>query len=119
MRSIALSFIICFGALVSGCAAHPKPIVDMKGVDQEQFVDDWNECEAYANEIQMAEGVAKGAATGAIVGTLFGAIAGHHKTEHAAWGAVDGGTSSGLDAHYQKQEVFKRCMLGRGYRVLN
>jgi uncharacterized protein YcfJ len=91
----------------------------MTGVDQEQFVDDWNECEAYANEIQMAEGVAKGAATGAIVGALFGAIAGHHKTEHAAWGAVDGGTSSGLDAHYQKQEVFKRCMSGRGYRVLN
>ncbi len=119
MRSIALSLIICFGALVSGCAAHPKPIVDMKGVDQEQFVDDWNECEAYANEIQMAEGVAKGAATGAIVGALFGAIAGHHKTEHAAYGAVDGGTSSGLDAHYQKQQVFKRCMLGRGYRVLN
>jgi outer membrane lipoprotein SlyB len=119
MRSIALSLIICFGALVSGCAAHPKPIVDMKGVDQEQFVDDWNECEAYANEVQMAEGVAKGAATGAIVGSIYGAIAGHHKTEHSAWGAVDGGTRSGLDAHYQKQEVFKRCMLGRGYRVLN
>lgn len=119
MRSIALSLIICFGTLVSACAAHPKPIVDMKGVDQEQFVDDWNECEVYANEVQMAEGVAKGAATGAVVGALFGAIAGHHKTEHAAWGAVDGGTSSGLDAHYQKQEVFKRCMSGRGYRVLN
>ncbi|NIA27376.1 MAG: glycine zipper family protein [Desulfobulbaceae bacterium] len=119
MRSFALSLIVCFGALASGCAAHPKPIIDMKGVDQEQFVDDWNECEAYANEVQMATGVAKGAATGAAVGAIYGAIAGHRKTELTAWGAVDGGTSSGLDAHYQKQEVFKRCMLGRGYRVLN
>jgi len=85
MRSITLSLILCFGALVSGCAAHPEPIIDMKGVDQEQFVDDWNECEAYTNEIHIAEGVAKGAATGAAVGALFGAIAGYNKTEHAAW----------------------------------
>jgi len=119
MRSITLSLILCFGALVSGCAAHPEPIIDMKGVDQEQFVDDWNECEAYTNEIHIAEGVAKGAATGAAVGALFGAIAGYNKTEHAAWGAVHGGTSSGLDAQFERQEVFKRCMAGRGYRVLN
>ena len=119
MRCIALSLIFCLAALASGCAAHPKPIVDMKGVDQEQFVDDWNECEGYANEVQMAEGIAKGAATGAVVGAIFGSITGHHRTEHSAWGAVDGGTSSGIEAHREKQEVFKRCMHGRGYNVLN
>jgi len=119
MRSTALSLIICFSALLSGCAAHPDPIVDMKGVDQELFVDDWNECEAYADEIHMAEGVAKGAATGAAVGAIYGTIAGVREKEHAAWGAVHGGTSSGLDAHHEKQQVFKRCMRGRGYRVLN
>ena len=119
MRSIALSLVICFSVLVSGCAAHPDPIVDMKGVDQEQFVDDWNECEAYTNEISMAEGVVKGAATGAAVGAIYGKIAGVLENEHAAWGAVHGGTSSGLEAHRDRQQVFKRCMRGRGYRVLN
>jgi outer membrane lipoprotein SlyB len=119
MRSLALSLVISCSALISGCAAHPDPIIDMKGVDQEQFVDDWNDCEAYTNEIQMAEGIAKGAATGAAVGAIYGTIAGTHQNDHAAWGAVHGGTVSGLDADREKQQVFKRCMRGRGYRVLN
>ena len=119
MRGFNLSLVICCCALISGCAAHPDPIIDMKGVDQEQFVDDWNECEVYTHEIHVAEGVAKGAATGAAVGAIYGAIAGHHQNDHAAWGAVHGGTVSGLDADREKQQVFKRCMRGRGYRVLN
>jgi hypothetical protein len=119
MRGLNLSLVICCSALFSGCAAHPDPIIDMKGVDQEQFVDDWNECEAYTHEIHVAEGVAKGAATGAAVGAIYGAISGHHQNDQAGWGAVHGGTVSGLDADREKQQVFKRCMRGRGYRVLN
>jgi outer membrane lipoprotein SlyB len=119
MRGFNLRFVICCAALISGCAAHPDPIIDMKGVDQEQFVDDWNECEAYTYEINVAEGAAKGAATGAAVGAIYGAISGHHQNDQAAWGAVHGGTVSGLDADREKQQVFKRCMRGRGYRVLN
>ncbi|MGB5166240.1 MAG: hypothetical protein WBN09_01770 [Woeseiaceae bacterium] len=52
-------------------------------------------------EILIAKGVAKGTATG------------------AAYGGLYGGTRSGLDADRQKQQVFKRCLAGRGYRVLN
>lgn len=37
----------------------------------------------------------------------------------AATGALIGGTRSGLDADRAKQRVFKRCLRGRGYRVLN
>ena len=37
----------------------------------------------------------------------------------AGYGAIYGGTRSGLDADREKQMVFKRCMRGRGYRVLN
>ena len=53
---------------LAGCAAHPDPIIDTKGVDPEQLAEDWDECEAYTEEIVIAEGVGKGAALGGAVG---------------------------------------------------
>ena len=47
-------------ALVSGCAAHPDPIIDTKGVDPERLAEDWEECESYTEEVVMAKGVANG-----------------------------------------------------------
>jgi hypothetical protein len=95
-----------------------SPIIDKKGVDEEIFAQDWAECEVYSEEISIAEGAAKGAATGAVVGGVAGAIGGD-AGEGAGLGGLYGGTRSGLDADRDKQEVFKRCMRGRGYRVLN
>jgi hypothetical protein len=110
MTLVALSIV--------GCAAHPDPIVDTQGVDPEVLAKDWQECEAYTEEILISQGVAKGSATGAVVGALGGAIDGE-AGKGAGYGAVYGGTRSGLDADREKQAVFKRCLRGRGYRVLN
>ena len=33
--------------LAAGCAAHPDPIIDTKGVDPQRLAEDWEECEAY------------------------------------------------------------------------
>jgi len=108
-------------AALSGCAAHPDPIVDLKGVDPNAFAEDWTDCEAYSEEVVIAQGVAKGGATGAAVGAVAGAIDGDSGdvAEGAAIGGLYGGTRSGLDADKDKQQVFKRCLRGRGYRVLN
>jgi outer membrane lipoprotein SlyB len=107
-------------ALAAGCAAHPDPIIDTKGVDPEQLAEDWDECEAYTEEIIMAQGVGKGAAVGAAVGAATGAVSSRRDVGEAAGvGAIYGGTRSGLDADREKQKVFKNCMRGRGYRVLN
>jgi hypothetical protein len=103
---------------LAGCAAHPDPIVDTKGVDPEQLARDWSECEAYTEQIALGQGVAKGSAAGAVVGAAAGAIHGD-VGEAAATGALYGGTRSGLMADREKQQVFKRCLRGRGYRVLN
>ena len=105
-------------AALAGCAAHPDPIVDTQGVDPEKLAQDWEECEAYTEQIQMSEGVAKGSAVGAAVGAAAGAIHGD-AGDGAATGALLGGTRSGLQADRDKQRVFKRCLRGRGYRVLN
>ena len=105
-------------AVLGGCAAHPDPIVDTKGVDPEKLAADWEECERYTEEIHITQGMAKGGTTGAVVGAVAGAINGD-KGRSAGTGALYGATRSGLDADREKQQVFKRCLRGRGYRVLN
>jgi len=110
--------IIAAGLILAGCAANPKPIIDKQGVNEEIFTQDWAECEAYSEEIEIGKGIAKGTATGAAVGGVAGAIDGD-VAKGAAYGGLYGATRSGLDADRDKQMVFKRCMRGRGYRVLN
>jgi len=60
----------------------------------------------------------KGAGVGAGVGAVGGVI-NDDVGRAAANGALIGATRSGLDADREKQRVFKRCLRGRGYRVLN
>jgi len=120
MRALDILALLALAILLSGCAAHPDPIIDTKGVDPEALAPDWDEGEVFTEQIILAKGVAKGAALGGTVGAASGAIRGRgDAAEDAAWGALYGGTRSGLDADREKQMVFKRCMSGRGYRVLN
>ena len=106
------------GALIAGCASHPDPIIDMKGVNEATMQADWNECESYSEQVNIGKGAAKGAAGGAAVGAAAGAIRGNADSG-AGYGAIWGATRSTLDGDREKQMVFKRCMRGRGYRVLN
>ena len=120
LMTLRILILAAAATIVAGCAAHPDPIIDTKGVDMELYAVDWEECEVYTEEVIVAEGVAKGAATGAAVGAAAGAISsGSDIGESAGLGGLWGGTRSGLDADRQKQAIFKRCMRGRGYRVLN
>ncbi len=120
MRALVTLILLTLAVLLSACAAHPDPIIDTKGVDPEALAQDWDECEVFTEEIVIAKGVAKGSALGGAVGAASGATRGRGDVaEDAAWGALYGGTRSGLDADRDKQMVFKRCMSGRGYRVLN
>jgi len=107
-----------FAVAIAACAAHPDPIVDTKGVNPDFLAADWEDCEAYTEQIAVIRGVAKGAGAGAGVGAIGGVINGD-VGRAAANGALFGATRSGLDADREKQMVFKRCLRGRGYRVLN
>ncbi len=119
MRAIKTLMTTAALVVMVGCAAHPDPIIDMQSVnDMERFNRGWDDCEGYTDEIAIEKGVAKGAALGTVVGAAAGAIDGD-AGEGAGYGAIYGGTRSGLDADREKQMVFKRCMRGRGYRVLN
>lgn len=104
--------------LLAGCASHPEPIVDMQGVDPARFERDSTECAAYAEQVKPAEGAAKGAVAGAAVGAATGAISGD-AARGAGYGSIYGASRSGLRGSAEKQAVYKRCLRGRGYRVLN
>ena len=105
-------------ALLGACAAHPDPIVDMQGVNVAQYEEDLAQCKAYGDEVKIEQGVLKGAAAGAVVGGVVGAIGGG-ADRGAGYGGVAGGTKSGVKNQREKEQVVKRCMRGRGYRVLN
>ena len=115
---LKMAFALGLGVTIAACAAHPDPIVDMKGVNPDLLAQDWADCEGYSEEVAIGAGVAKGAGLGAGVGAVAGAINGD-VGRSASNGALIGGTRSGLDADKDKQNVFKRCLRGRGYRVLN
>ncbi len=83
-----------------------------------QYEQDLADCERFSDQIRVEQGIAKGAAAGAVIGAAGGAVAGE-PLEGAGYGAVAGGSRSGLDAARDKERVVKRCMRGRGYKVLN
>jgi len=98
-----------------------NPIIDTLGVNLTQYNHDLAECQQYANEVEIAQKAAIGAASGAAVGGVFGAVLGNSETVRrgAGLGAVGGGTRGVREGIRERDRVIKRCLIGRGYRVLN
>lgn len=105
-------------ALVA-CSSAPGAIVDTKGVDMARYRSDLADCEGYAEQVRIEQGMAKGAAAGAAVGGAAGAIRGSDVGEYAGVGAVAGAAKSGIRGEREKSQVVRNCMRGRGYKVLN
>jgi outer membrane lipoprotein SlyB len=105
-------------AALAGCSGTSRPIIDTKGVNMEQYRQDLAECQQFGDEVNIATGTAKGAGAGAVVGGAVGAVRGG-AIDGAATGAIAGGASSALRNDRERDAVVKRCMRGRGYRVLN
>lgn len=103
---------------IVGCASHPAPIIDKRGVNMEDYQRDLAECQEYAADVSITKGAAKGAAVGAAVGAAAGAIRGN-VDEGAGYGATAGAVRSGLENKNTKESIAKRCLQGRGYKVLN
>ncbi len=104
--------------MLLACAAHPDPIIDRRGVNMDSYRADLEECKSYAEEIRISKGAAKGAAGGAVIGAAAGAISGE-VDRGAGYGAIFGGARHGSEAEREKRMVVKRCLSGRGYKVLN
>ncbi len=105
-------------AVLAGCASHPEPIIDERGVDMAKYQADLADCERYAEKISVTEGAARGAVVGAVVGAAAGSIGGD-ADRGAGYGGIYGGAKSGLGNNRQKHQVVRKCLAGRGYTVLN
>lgn len=117
--------IVVAAALLAGCAApmHSyQPLVD-GDTTSTQYQRDLEECRAYAMSKPSAE---NSAAVGAIVGALAGVALlalgggrGGWGNEVAAVGAAMGGVQGYTEGAQGQQNVVKRCLAGRGHRVLD
>lgn len=110
--------------LLTACTGFFDPsgaIVDLKGVDREQYEEDLADCQSYADEVPIAKHAGTAATAGAAVGAVAGVISGNSTSaaRGAGYGVVYGGTMSGAAAVGEKRDVLRECMRGRGYRVLN
>jgi len=104
------------------------PVVDPASIkNQDKYYRDNAECKALAKENKggvgnIAKDTAIGAGVGAGTGALLGAIGGS-VGKGLGIGAVVGGVAGGGTSIYKNNknydEIYKNCMRGRGYRVLN
>jgi hypothetical protein len=104
---------------LAACSSAPGPVVDTKGVDPVRYQADLADCQRYAEQVRIETGVLRGAAAGGAAGAATGAVLGRDVAEYAGVGAVAGVTQSAIRGDREKSQVVKRCMRGRGYKVLN
>ena len=107
------------GLILVACSSSPEPIIDTQGVDMTVYEQDLAECREYAKEVDTKKGTAKGAAAGGATGAAVGGISGGSVGKSAGVGAVFGLAGSAVKGSNQKDNVVKRCLSGRGYKVLN
>ena len=116
-----LSLILLTLLAVVGCTTTDEIVIDEKGVNMSAYQTDLAECQSYASKVKTGEKTAKGAASGAVVGGLIGAITGGSSgaATGAGIGAVGGGARGADEGDRTEVDVVKRCLSGRGYRLLN
>ena len=100
-----------------------SPIIDKQGIDEVKYQQDLTECQNLSTEAQgAAKDGAKKAAGGAAIGALIGLVGGGNGTniaQAAGVGGVIGGASGLYSGNAEKETIIKRCLAGRGYKVLN
>lgn len=96
-------------------------IVDQAGIDINTYNNDLFECRQYAGQIDAGSDALSGALAGAIVGALVGAAIDDSDTAKrtGGYGAIVGGAEAGGEALQTQETVVKKCLSGRGYKVLN
>ena len=111
---------------LAGCSntgSNFSPIVDKQGIDEAKYQQDLMECQNLSTQAQGAgKDGAKKAAGGAAIGALIGLVGGGNGTniaQAAGVGGVIGGASGLYSGNAEKETIIKRCLAGRGYKVLN
>ena len=127
MKHKALCIALVMAATgLAGCADTYRPIVDTDAVDRATYERDLADCRDFARRADPAADAVKGgviggaigAAVGAVVGALTGNV-GRAAAIGAAGGATGGVLRGGLRGGARQKRIIRRCLRGRGYRVLD
>ena len=122
------NLIYLFLLLIPSAYVAADPVIDPSSITNEnKYYRDNAECQALAKNSKggvgkVAKDTAIGAGVGAGTGALLGAIGGGVGKGlgiGAVVGGVAGGGMSVYKNHKSYDQVYKNCMRGRGYRVLN
>ena len=119
MLGIALA-VLPLSACAGGGAAY-VPIID--GPQNAKFQQDIAQCQALAeqrsyNNSDVKTGAVAGAAVGAVAGLLRRGNSNSDPLIGGAVGGVYGGGGAALGTRTERKNIVKRCMSGRGHRVL-
>ena len=97
------------------------PIIDTQGVNMAHYEADLIDCQGYADQVQVGRQTTVGATAGAAAGGVIGAVVGNSDSAQrgAGVGAVVGGLRGAGRGLQDRERVIRRCLAGRGYRVLN
>ena len=114
------ALVLPLSACAGGGAAY-QPIVD--GPLDAKFQQDVQQCQALAEQRGYNNSdVRTGAAVGAAAGGLSGVLRRGNDTRNgligAAVGTVYGASGAALGTRSERKNIVKRCMIGRGHRVI-
>jgi uncharacterized protein YcfJ len=114
------AFLLFVIALVAGCAGPAyRPIIDTQGVDFNRYEADLRDCQSFATQTaDAAKSGAVGAAAGAVLGSVLAGVTGDNRKAGAELGAITGAISGGSGGETNQRNIIRRCLAGRGYRVL-
>ena len=107
----------CVSTVPDPLFSNSGPTIDRKGVDLNLYALDLKQCSEYAGQVSVGRSVIKGAAAGAAIGGLYEVVT--REEEAVELGAVTGGIKSAIASMNQKEKIVKKCLIGRGYRVLS
>ena len=119
--SILFAFITASCATTGDGLPSTRVITDTQGVDMQKYNQDLYQCRQYAAQVNVGGDALAGLIAGAIVGAAIGAAVGNNDTAErgAGIGAVSGVTEGASGALSEQDVVIKKCLIGRGYKVLN
>jgi outer membrane lipoprotein SlyB len=120
MKQITLISSLGLAALLLGCAgATYRPIVDTQGLDMNRYEADLQSCQQFATQTaDGAHSAAVGAIAGAALGSVIAGIAGGDRRATGSIAALEGGIMGGVSGETNQRNIIRRCLSGRGYRVL-
>lgn len=119
---VATACVVVLGGCAGRHRSGDRVIVDTQGVDRNAYYQDLDDCQRYADDVDVGRRAAGDAVAGAVIGGAVGAIAtgsSRTATRAAGVGGVVGGVKGASSGVRERDRVVKNCLVGRGYRVLN